>query len=100
MIGLETPEAMAERLAGNGAGPTSIAMRGVLAEAIRARDEQIAAWCDERAAEAQREAEAHAAQMHPTMAGGDAAAKMRRIERCEGQAAAFRAVAAKLRGSR
>ena len=37
-----TPEDLAERMVGSGLGPACVAMRKILAEGIRARDDQIA----------------------------------------------------------
>lgn len=78
---IETPEAMAERLA-----RADWHLGEVCAEkAIRARDEQIAAWCEAKADEAQRKADGESLNASLVLSGG---------------ADAYRAVAAKLRGAR
>lgn len=91
---LETPEAMAE---------ASWPFNGwdEVARLIHADREQFAAKCCDLAAAAQREADAHDAQLDSLPLGSvDRQSKHERIGRCEGQAAAFRAVAALLGGGR
>jgi hypothetical protein len=73
----------------------------VLLNLIRARDEQIAAWCEENATDAQREAEKHQHAAELAMMvddAGGASAHVLAAERCEGQASAFRVIASALRG--
>ena len=82
MSALETPEAMAERMFGHDGHA-----RAVADCAIRARDEQIAAECEAKAAEA-----AELGKNFPERGLGRA--------RCEGKASAYRAIAATLRGAR
>lgn len=69
-------------------------------DAIRADREQIAAWCEAKAAEAQREADAHGRMV--TGEHGRELSDVSHSERamyCEGQASAIRAIAAILKGS-
>lgn len=65
---------------------------------VTADREHLAAWCIGKAAEADREAEAHDAQLAsiPVDDHVRVATKRERMARCEGQAVAFRGVAAKL----
>lgn len=62
------------------------------------RDAQIAAWCIEKAEAADREAEAHDRRVTNSSHYDDDAQHKQRAERCEGRAAAFRAIADLLRG--
>lgn len=76
--------------------------RNAAETAIRARDEQAAAWCERKAEEAQRKAVAHDTQLGYLERAGDvdgANTKTGRIRYCEGQAAAFRTLARTLRGA-
>lgn len=100
---LDTPEQMAARLYMFGSDATKV----MSARSIRARDEQVAAKCEQLAADAQREADAHDAQATEAlkMAGNEraddaAGAHIDRARYCEGQASAFRALASMLRGAR
>ncbi len=78
---IETQEAMARRI-----DRENVRIgEGCALFAIRARDAQIATWCEEHAAAAEREA---SARIRPVP----------RQFRCEGQASALRALAAILRG--
>lgn len=83
--------------------PECSAARSVAKEAVDADREQIAAWCDERAAAVKREAQAHTEQyrdIDPSRSPVTYSAKAERIARCEGQASAFEAAAAALRGAK
>lgn len=84
---IETPEEMAERIASAPwrSAYESTERRLVAADAIRKDRKQIVAWCIEKAAEADREAAAHS--------------DRERVARCEGQASALKALAAKLGGA-
>lgn len=92
MINIETPEAMAARL------DLGVA-HSALYFAIRARDAQIAEWCEGKAAGANKEAEAQEEQVTGEHGHhiSDASHHDRAI-RCEAQASALLALAALLRG--
>lgn len=92
---IEDREAIARRLAPLGGDAFICAMA-----AMQIRDENIAAWAEEKMRAAEREAAAHEAQLGHVGIPADALIeKTRRIIRCEGQAVAYRAMVAKLRGA-
>lgn len=99
---------MAERLESDGdiaariAGSWSVndAGEALILAGVRADRNALAAWCEERANAADREAETHDAQItgeHGHIVSD--ASHLERQHRCEGQAVAFRAVVASLRGA-
>jgi hypothetical protein len=100
---LESPAEMADGLVAawaRASGRTRTGMSQVetdVRDAIVARDAQMAAWCQEHADAAQREAAAHSVRWSPLLETAEWASKAGRIERCEGMAVAFRGVRDALR---
>ena len=91
---IETPEEMADRISETTAG------RNYAKHAVEFRDEQIAAWCDAQAENADKEGAACDARI--TGRHGDERHDRNEHESAilyEGQASAFRSLAAIIRGS-
>lgn len=88
---IETAEAVADR---SGYDRDSDAHAATLA-GVLARDEQIVAWCEEQAEMADKDAARHA----PYCEVGFGAVR-EHIDKNRGKSAAFRAVAAALKGAR
>lgn len=100
---IETAEETAARLwpTREGLYPGCIADaqgREYAATAIRARDAQIAAWCEEAAGKAEREGEARLSIVSPSRTPAENEEHLSRYHRCEGQASALRSLAAILKG--
>lgn len=105
---IETPASMARRVALAYPSPSiPTEVRGYYAMmGIDADREQIAAWCEEHAGAADREAEAHEEQVIISPPPADVEtceandSHRDRARHCEGQASALRALAAILKGAK
>ncbi len=93
---IESVEDMGARIAGSWS--VNSAGEALILAGIRAARHAIERWCEEHAGEADREAVVHEAQLAHLSDLVTVAGKRDRIARCEGQASAFRALAAVLRG--
>ncbi len=84
---------MADELYVPGSTSHAVALKAIVADR-----EQAGAWCADKAKGADGEADAQGVQFAQVPIGDHAtiAVKLGRVNRCEGQAVAFRGVAAKL----
>lgn len=97
---IETPEAIARQAKRNAGGPLDLID---VADAVRVDREQWAAWCEQKAEEAQREAEKCVAAGYETFNAGDNVTALRianEAHKAEAHRDTYRAVAAMLRGGR